>query len=403
MAVAKRKPESCGASITAIGRLKATIWPLLYRPVVSFSGRDPITKRCEPRSAKRATSSSKSFASVTNSPTHSLIAHHPQVGRFVAPGVKQILFSPQEKYLLTNNLDPRDPQAIKVYEVRTGKLLRAFHLFPDKERQQPQSMDGPPPPPFKWSHDDKYLARQGKDLISVFETPGMRLLNQRSLTTTGIADFQWSPSDNIIAFWAPEADNSPAHVDLIELPARKKIRQKNLFNVTACQMVWHEQGDYLAVKVSSGGRKCGGHHHRLHNLTIALALLTDCTHFSPQVTRHTKSKKTFYNNIELFRLRSPGVPVEMLEIKDAVVALQWEPRGSRFAMIHAENPQAAKVGAVSHGPPPLPCIHSLLFLANARCFFACIPGQCQLLRHAKVGRKDAAQKEQNRHLHRQHS
>jgi translation initiation factor 3 subunit B len=74
-------------------------------------------------------------------------------------------------------------------------------------------------------------------------------------------------------------------------------------------MVWHDQGDYLAVKV----------------------------------TRHTKSKKTFYNNIELFRLKEPSVPVEMLEIKDAVMALAWEPKGSRFAMIHAENPSASKV------------------------------------------------------------
>ena len=74
-------------------------------------------------------------------------------------------------------------------------------------------------------------------------------------------------------------------------------------------MVWHDQGDYLAVKV----------------------------------TRHTKSKKTFYNNIELFRLNESGVPVEMLDTKHAVMALVWEPNGSRFAMIHAENPSASKV------------------------------------------------------------
>jgi translation initiation factor 3 subunit B len=74
-------------------------------------------------------------------------------------------------------------------------------------------------------------------------------------------------------------------------------------------MVWQNDGDYLAVKV----------------------------------TRHTKSKKTLYNNIELFRLNEPGVPVEMLDIKDAVMALAFEPRGNRFAMIHAENPSASKV------------------------------------------------------------
>jgi translation initiation factor 3 subunit B len=74
-------------------------------------------------------------------------------------------------------------------------------------------------------------------------------------------------------------------------------------------MVWQDEGAYLAVKV----------------------------------TRHTKSKKTLYNNIELFRLNETGVPVEMLDIKDAVMALAFEPRGSRFAMIHAENPSSTKV------------------------------------------------------------
>jgi translation initiation factor 3 subunit B len=96
---------------------------------------------------------------------------------------------------------------------------------------------------------------------------------------------------------------------LIEVPSRKQLRQKNLFNVTTCNMVWHPDGDYLAVKV----------------------------------TRHTKSKKTMYNNIELFRINDVGIPVEMLDTKDAVMALAWEPRGSRFAMIHAENPSSTKV------------------------------------------------------------
>jgi len=129
------------------------------------------------------------------------------------------------------------------------------------------------------------------------------------LAADGIHEFQWSPKANILAYWAPEHGNAPAHVDLIEIPSRKKLRQKNLFNVTKCSMVWQNDGEYLAVKV----------------------------------TRHTKSKKTLYNNIELFRLNEAGIPVEMLDVKDAVMALSWEPRGSRFAMIHAENPSSTKV------------------------------------------------------------
>jgi len=232
-------------------------------------------------------------------------ATYEKVGRFVAADVKSVLFSPQENYILTNNMRYDDDQAIKVYHIQTGKLLRAFSLYPDNV---PRSDDNPPPP-FQWSNDDAYLARMGKDLISIYSTPSMRLLDKKSLLAQGIHEFQWSPKANVLALWSPEQKNSPAHVDLIELPSRKKLRQKNLFNVTNCSMVWQDDGDYLAVKV----------------------------------TRHTKSKKTFYNNIELFRLNETGIPVEMLDMKDAVMSLTWEPRGSRFAMIHAENPSSTKV------------------------------------------------------------
>lgn len=133
--------------------------------------------------------------------------NYEKVGRLVAPGVQQILFSPQETYVLTNNLDASDNAAVKVYEVRTGKLLRAFPLFPGGKVPEE---GGPPPPPFRWSPDDSYLARQGDDLISIFETPGMRLLDQRSLPAPGIADFVWSPSDNTIAFWVRTAMQADA-------------------------------------------------------------------------------------------------------------------------------------------------------------------------------------------------
>lgn len=235
-----------------------------------------------------------------------------KMARFPSPGVEMVLFSPEENYMLTSNNNRRDPQAIKIFSVETRKLIRALPLFPPKflpdnlsESELQQIM----PPPFLWSHDDKYLARMDRDLISVYETPSLRLLEKRSIVANGIREFQFSPRDNILAYWAPESGNAPAHVDLIELPSRRKIRQKNLFNVTKCSMVWQNEGRFLGVKV----------------------------------TRHTKSKKTLYNYLELFRLEDSGVPVEMLDVKDAVMAFAWEPNGSRFAMIHAENPSSTKV------------------------------------------------------------
>ncbi len=235
-----------------------------------------------------------------------------KLGRFPARGVKFVNFSPQEKFFLTSNDDLNDPEAIKIFSIETGKLMRAFPLFPKdflSDELTKQERAQIPPPTFQWSHDDKYIARMGKNLISIYDTSTMKLLDSRSLTADGIREFQFSPKANVLAYWAPEEKNAPAHVDIIELPSRKKLRQKNLFNVTKCSMVWHNEGSYLGVKV----------------------------------TRHTKSKKTLFNNLELFRLEDEGVPVEMLDIKDAIMAFSWEPCGSRFAMIHAEDPNSTKV------------------------------------------------------------
>ncbi|MGK3737547.1 MAG: translation initiation factor 3 subunit B [Bacillariaceae sp.] len=120
-----------------------------------------------------------------------------KVGRFVASDVKTVLFSPQENYILTNNMRYDDEQAIKVYEIQTGKLLRTFALYPDNIEREEEV----PPPPFQWSHDDSYLARMGKDLVSIYSTPSMRLLDKKSLLAEGIHEFQWSPKSNVLALW----------------------------------------------------------------------------------------------------------------------------------------------------------------------------------------------------------
>ena len=92
--------------------------------------------------------------------------------------------------MLTCNNKKDDPNAIKIFHITTGKLLRAFKMFPKGLEDAGKEA---PPPPFQWSHDDKYIARMGKDLISIYETPSMKLLEQKSLLTNGILEFTWSP------------------------------------------------------------------------------------------------------------------------------------------------------------------------------------------------------------------
>ena len=106
-----------------------------------------------------------------------------------------------------------------MWDVRSGKKLRGYTALNNSW------------PAFKWSQDDKFFARLGEDMISVYETPSMDLLDKKSIAVPGVKDFAWSPSDNIISYFVPEASNNPARVVCIELPSRKDKRQKNLFNV----------------------------------------------------------------------------------------------------------------------------------------------------------------------------
>ncbi|CAI5714178.1 unnamed protein product [Peronospora farinosa] len=229
-----------------------------------------------------------------------------KVGRFAHKNVTRAVFSPHENYLITVSETEQD-SAIIIWDVKTSKMLRAFPA--GKPTGAKNEVVQGLMTPFKWSAGDKYVARRGNDVISIYELPSMKLLEKKSLRAEGVHDFFWSPTDLILAYWAPEGNNVPARVSLVELPSRREVRQKNLFNVSDCKLHWHPNGTFLCVKV----------------------------------TRHSKSKKTMFTNFELFRLQEQLVPVEMLEIKDNIVAFAWEPKGTRFATVHGEGQQRLSV------------------------------------------------------------
>lgn len=64
--------------------------------------------------------------------------------------------------------------------------------------------------------DDKYFARLGKNLISVYETNTFSLLDKKSLKVENVVDFSWSPTDPIISLFVPEmgGGNQPARVSI---------------------------------------------------------------------------------------------------------------------------------------------------------------------------------------------
>lgn len=107
-------------------------------------------------------------------------------------------------------------------------MLRSFPTPSFKGTSKPEW------PLLKWSHDDSYVARMTpgeQGVLYVYETPSMGLIGKKSIKIEHLADFDWSPTDNIISYWTPELGNIPARVTLMNIPSRSIVRTKNFFGV----------------------------------------------------------------------------------------------------------------------------------------------------------------------------
>eukprot|EP01134_Creolimax_fragrantissima_P002231 CFRG2231T1 len=219
-----------------------------------------------------------------------------KVQRFMHPGVKLMMISPKENYLVTwSSVEVEDstgPFNICFWDLRSGRRIRGFNL----EGLQIW-------PYFKWNHDDSYCACLRQNKIMVYELPSMELMDKKSITINGVRDFAWSPTENRIAYWTPEITDQPARVTIMDLPSRQPLKVKNLFNVANCNIHWQNKGDFLAVKVD----------------------------------RQSKTGKSKFTTFELFRMREKDIPVEPLDIHIAIRAFSWEPCGNRFAIIQGDT------------------------------------------------------------------
>lgn len=255
--------------------------------------------------------------------------------RFAHPFVNLVGFSPNENYLVTWSNRPiaigdedhpqlsrdDDGKNYVVWDIATGKPLRSFANL-----DTPSGPDGaakPPPrqpwPAFKWSADDKYVARmtQGAS-ISVYTLPSMGLLDKTTIKVDGVMDFDWAPAtpkrdgiktyEQLFCYWTPEIGSNPAKVGLMSIPSKQVIRSLNLFSVSDAKLHWQSEAAYICVKVD----------------------------------RHSKSKKSQATTLEIFRVKEKGVPVEVVDtIKDTVINFAWEPKGDRFVIITAPEPPGA--------------------------------------------------------------
>lgn len=247
-----------------------------------------------------------------------------RIQKFVHPLVRLIDFSPSEKYMVTLSPQPialpTNPAELKdfpfgpeseghklvIWNLATGEPARTFALPPHLEGQKDM-----PWPLVKWSFDDKYCCRQGPDALAIYDTSTFQLLDKKLVKIEGIVDFEWAPAgvhlagnktengEHVLSYWTPESSNQTARVALMQIPLREVIRTVNLFQVSDCKMHWQDNGELLCVKVD----------------------------------RHTKSKKTFFSNLEFFRVTEKAIPVEKLELKDVCINFAWEPKTDQFVTI----------------------------------------------------------------------
>lgn len=247
--------------------------------------------------------------------------------QFPHPFVQLVEFSPAENYMTTWSARPiqvdegqsalsfeEDGKNIIIWDIVSGRPLRSFVSYdltagPTEGDAQPKKKVQWPA--FKWSADEKYVARMLQhQSISVYELPRMNLMDKASIKIDGVMDFEWSPAtvsregvkqyEQLLCFWTPEVGSNPARVGMMSIPSKETIRTRNLFNVSDVKLHWQSQGTYVCVKVD----------------------------------RHSKSKKSLATNLEIFRVREKGVPVEVVDsLKDTVINFAWEPNGSRFVLI----------------------------------------------------------------------
>ena len=232
-----------------------------------------------------------------------------RAGSFAHPMVTHAEFSPCERFLITYaedlNDDDESREALIVWNIQTQTAVKAFS---DPRRDaRPGATEWPY---MRWSPDGAYFARCIENGISVFSTSTMKLVDGKPVAVRGIASFEWSPSDNYVAYWCPEDGDVPARVAIFDPINKKEIRSKNLVNVSAVKLFWQNKGDFLCA----------------------------------QVTRHTKTKKTTFTNFEVFRVRDSGCPNETLSMTETISCFAFEPNGYRFAIVHSEQPDGGIKG-----------------------------------------------------------
>lgn len=254
--------------------------------------------------------------------------------RFSVPCAFNASFSPDEQYIMIQSgvtdmnecfIESEVKPEVSIWSVQEGKCVKSYKFPPGSYCAEAWER-------FQWSPSGRYLATTKTDYLCIFdvwnnfatlddpESPSGKFLH-----IPGLKSYTFSPTEDHICYWVPEAGERPLRVCVRELPTFKQIRVKNLFKVKELEMMWHPQGKYLAVKVS----------------------------------KTLKGKKGFlFNSFELFHMHEKEVPVDTVDLLDHTYpydvdtgalkteklgTMAWEPKGDRFCVMYGPNDVVTKV------------------------------------------------------------
>lgn len=244
--------------------------------------------------------------------------HFDRLRRFYHPNVRTSAVSPNEKYLVTFSTDPielsEDPDCpftlkneghqLCIWDIATGLLCATFPLVKGPNTNWPL---------IRWSYNDKYCARMvGETLVVHDATNNFQPLASKGLKVPGVRDFSFAPTgvevapfrkgdepSVLLAYWTPETNNMSCKASVVEVPRGRVLKTVNFVQVSNVTLHWQNNSQYLAFNV----------------------------------TRHTKSGKTHFSNLDICRLTEKDIPVEKIEFKERVFEMQWEPTGNRFVTL----------------------------------------------------------------------
>lgn len=244
-----------------------------------------------------------------------------QKRKFMHQEVNFCEFSPDEKYLVTWNgaqRDSGDSKAYKMWEVTTGQCLM--------EKACPSSNpagDGVSFPHFLFSPDSKFFCRCTEREVAVhtlpdcapYKIPGIE--NGTLRFENGVAHFQFSPVENVLAVWSPHIGDSPSCLHVVNCETGKSLQCRSRPNFHA-QMNWQSEGEYLCVMLSRRGK------------------------IDKATGQEKAGGREIAKTIDILRMKEKNVPVDTIEIADGIKTFAWEPKSHRFAVLTEHKDSASK-------------------------------------------------------------